>query len=183
PGTRQDRHRPRGPCHGRDVHGRGRRGRLGEPTGHGPGRDGIPGPRAPPEQGSRRPDADDRDRLGDGSGAYRRAGRGSRRPGGCGDFERGPGGEGDPGALTWIWLVSLPLLTAVTPQYEAQLTTRLGQSRTVHVVRRCADLAELLGAAAAGVARVAVVSAELRGLDRAATQDLTDRGLLVLGVH
>ncbi|HLS44312.1 MAG TPA: hypothetical protein VK045_02650 [Ornithinicoccus sp.] len=79
--------------------------------------------------------------------------------------------------------MSLPLLTAVTPQYEAQLTTRLGQSRTVHVVRRCADLAELLGAAAAGVARVAVVSAELRGLDRAATQDLTDRGLLVLGVH
>src|SRR5690606_25026786 len=42
---------------------------------------------------------------------------------------------------------------------------------------------ELLGAAAAGVARVAVVSAELRGLDRAATPDLTDRGLLVLGVY
>ena len=49
--------------------------------------------------------------------------------------------------------MSLPLLTAVTPQYESQLTGKLGTSRAVHVVRRCADLAELLGAAAAGVGR------------------------------
>lgn len=79
--------------------------------------------------------------------------------------------------------MSLPLLTAVTPQYEAQLTARLGQSKAVHVVRRCADLAELLGAAAAGVGRVAVVSAELRGLDRSGIQDVSGRGVLVLGVH
>lgn len=79
--------------------------------------------------------------------------------------------------------MSLPLLTAVTPRYEAQLTTRLGSSRAVHVVRRCADLAELLGSVAAGIGRVAVVSAELRGLDRAAIQQLTERDVLVLGVH
>lgn len=79
--------------------------------------------------------------------------------------------------------MSLPLLTAVTPRYEAELVTRLGSSRAVHVVRRCADLAELLGAAAAGVGRVAVVSAELRGLDRAAVRELQDGHLLVLGVH
>ena len=66
---------------------------------------------------------------------------------------------------------------------EAQLTTRLGSSRTVHVVRRCADLAELLGTAAAGTGRVAIVSAELRGLDRGAIHDLSDAGVLVLGVH
>src|SRR5699024_2653830 len=79
--------------------------------------------------------------------------------------------------------VSLPLLTAVTPRYEAELTTRLGSSRAVHVVRRCVDLAELLGAAAAGVGQVAVVSAELRGLDRAALHELSARGLTGLGVH
>ncbi|WP_114905499.1 AAA family ATPase [Ornithinimicrobium murale] len=79
--------------------------------------------------------------------------------------------------------MSLPLLTAVTPRFEAELVTRLGSSRAVHVVRRCADLAELLGTAAAGVGRVAVVSAELRGLDLSAVRELHERGLLVLGVH
>lgn len=79
--------------------------------------------------------------------------------------------------------MSLPLLTAVTPRYEAQLATRLDSSRAVHVVRRCADLAELLGSAAAGIGRVAVVSADLRGLDRAAIQQLRDHHVLVLGVH
>lgn len=79
--------------------------------------------------------------------------------------------------------MSLPLLTAVTPRFEAELVTRLGSSRAVHVVRRCADLAELLGAAAAGVGRVAVVSAELRGLDRGAIRELHEATVLVLGVH
>ncbi|WP_256840417.1 AAA family ATPase [Ornithinimicrobium faecis] len=79
--------------------------------------------------------------------------------------------------------MSLPLLTAVTPRFEAELVTKLGSSRSVHVVRRCADLAELLGAAAAGVGRVAVVSAELRGLDRSAIRELHEHDLLVLGVH
>lgn len=79
--------------------------------------------------------------------------------------------------------MSLPLLTAVTPRYEADLVSRLGSSRAVHVVRRCADLAELLGTVAAGVGRVAVVSAELRGLDRSTIRELQDRDVLVLGVH
>nr|WP_281496855.1 hypothetical protein [Ornithinimicrobium sp. F0845] len=77
----------------------------------------------------------------------------------------------------------MPLLTAVTPQYEAGLTTKLGTSGAVHVVRRCPDLAELLGAVAAGIGRVAVVSADLRGLDGAAIRELLDHGVLVLGVH
>lgn len=79
--------------------------------------------------------------------------------------------------------MSLPLLTAVTPRWEADLVTRLGSSQAVHVVRRCADLAELLGAVAAGVGRVAVVSAELRGLDRSTIRELQDRDMFVLGVH
>lgn len=79
--------------------------------------------------------------------------------------------------------MSLPLLTAVTPRYEADLVTRLGSSRTVHVVRRCADLAELLGAAAAGVGRVAAISADLRGLDRGTVRELAAHNLLLLGVH
>ena len=32
--------------------------------------------------------------------------------------------------------MSLPLLTAVTPQYESGLTAKLGTSGSVHVVRR-----------------------------------------------
>lgn len=62
--------------------------------------------------------------------------------------------------------VPVPLLTAVTGRWEAPLVTGLEPAATgVQVVRRCADLAELLAAAAAGLARAAVVSADLPRLD------------------
>lgn len=77
----------------------------------------------------------------------------------------------------------LPLLTAVAPRWESGLAGLLASSRRVHVARRCADVAELLGVAAAGVGRVAVVSGDLRGLDRSVVDDLRGHGLLVLGVH
>ncbi|AXH95817.1 AAA family ATPase [Ornithinimicrobium avium] len=79
--------------------------------------------------------------------------------------------------------MSLPLLTAVAPRWEAALAGLLDASRRVHVARRCADVAELLGVAAAGTGRLAVVSADLRGLDRSVVEDLRGHGLLVLGVH
>lgn len=50
------------------------------------------------------------------------------------------------------------------------------------VVRRCADLAELLATAAAGLGEVALVSADLRALDRAALAELAAHGMHVAGV-
>lgn len=79
--------------------------------------------------------------------------------------------------------MSLPLLTAVTHRWESELAGKLGRNSLVHVTRRCADLAELLGTAAAGVGLVAVVSVDLRGLDRSAVQELSGHGIRVLGVH
>ncbi len=78
---------------------------------------------------------------------------------------------------------SQPLLTAITHRWESGLAERLGRSDVVHVVHRCADLAELLGTVEAGLGRVVVVSSDLRGLDRAVVSDLGGHGLQVLGVH
>lgn len=79
--------------------------------------------------------------------------------------------------------MSLPLVTAVAPRWEAGLAGALSTSLRVHVTRRCADVPELLGVAAAGVGRVVVVSADLRGLDRSVVDTLHEHDLLVLGVH
>jgi MinD-like ATPase involved in chromosome partitioning or flagellar assembly len=79
--------------------------------------------------------------------------------------------------------VTLPALTAVTPRWEGAIAGHLEGSDHVHVARRCADLTELLGCAAAGVGRLAVVSVDLRGVDRTAVATLVDHGLSVLGVH
>lgn len=79
--------------------------------------------------------------------------------------------------------MSRPLLVAVTRAWETELVTTLGGSRTWEVARRCPDLADLLAAASAGVAEVAVVSADLRLVDRSALADLAAAGIGVLGVH
>ena len=61
---------------------------------------------------------------------------------------------------------SLPVLTAVTGRWESRLVGALERQRgAVEVVRRCADLADLLATAATGQARAVVVSADLRWLD------------------
>ncbi|GAA5161085.1 AAA family ATPase [Ornithinimicrobium tianjinense] len=77
----------------------------------------------------------------------------------------------------------LPALTAVAPRWEVDLVAALAPSDHVHVVRRCADVAELLGVAAAGLGRVAFVSSDLRGVDRSVLDALTLRGVMVVGVH
>lgn len=78
---------------------------------------------------------------------------------------------------------SQALLTAVTHRWESGLAERFGHSDVVHVVHRCADLAELLGTVEAGLGRVVVVSSDLRGLDRSVVTGLAGHGLAVLGVH
>ncbi|MFV0461272.1 MAG: CpaE family protein [Actinomycetales bacterium] len=79
-------------------------------------------------------------------------------------------------------MTSYPALVAVTGADEATLVAALDAAREVAVVGRCADLAELLSIAPSGQAVVAFVSADVRGLDRAAVARLASHGLAVVGV-
>lgn len=79
--------------------------------------------------------------------------------------------------------MSRAVLTAVTDRWEGRLVTVLERGTDLDVARRCADLPELLSAAAAGLAAVALVSADLRSLDRAALADLRESGVAVVGVY
>lgn len=77
----------------------------------------------------------------------------------------------------------MPAITAITHRWEGAVAGHLGRSKHVHVARRCADLAELLGCAGAGVGKLAAISVDLRGVDRSAIATLTDQGIRVLGVY
>ncbi|HET8614909.1 MAG TPA: hypothetical protein VFL94_05225 [Actinomycetales bacterium] len=60
----------------------------------------------------------------------------------------------------------LTVLTAVAGEWEASLVRGLEQHRDrLQVVRRCADLTDVLATAGSGRARAAVLSADLHGLD------------------
>lgn len=72
------------------------------------------------------------------------------------------------------------VLSAVTGEGEAVVVRVLAADRGLEVVRRCADLAELLAAGAAGIGCVAVVSADLPGLDREAVGHLHGSGVWVV---
>ena len=74
------------------------------------------------------------------------------------------------------------VLTAVTHRLEAEFVRVIEGAADVTLVRRCADVEELLSAGAAGVARVAVVSPDLRGLDRDALRHLAGHGVRVAGL-
>ena len=79
--------------------------------------------------------------------------------------------------------MSIPVLTAVTGPGEASLVAGLERSGgDVRVARRCADLAELLSAAASGLGRAAIVSADLHRLDREAVAQLGAAGIAVVGL-
>lgn len=71
------------------------------------------------------------------------------------------------------------VLCAVRGPAETAVVRAIAGSR-FEVARRCADLAELLGAGAAGLGVVAVVSADLPGLDREAVHHLHGSGLRVV---
>jgi Flp pilus assembly CpaE family ATPase len=80
--------------------------------------------------------------------------------------------------------MQLPVLTAVTgAAWEADMVAGLDRSdRGVTVVRRCVDLAELLSIAATGTARAALLSADLRRLDRDAVERLASAGVAAVGL-
>lgn len=77
----------------------------------------------------------------------------------------------------------ITVLTAVGPQLEAQAAVRVEAASGARLVRRCADVPDLLSAAAAHIAQVAVLSADLPGLDRGVLGTLADDGLRTVGVH
>jgi Flp pilus assembly CpaE family ATPase len=76
----------------------------------------------------------------------------------------------------------VPVLTAVSDaRWEVQLVAALqGGDLGVAVVRRCVDLADLLATAATGQARAALLSADLRRLDRDAFTRLAVAGVAVV---
>ena len=76
----------------------------------------------------------------------------------------------------------LTLLVAVTGPGEAHLVTALDAAPGLLVVRRCADLVELLAASAAGLGRIALVSADLHHLDAESLATLGRDGTVVVGV-
>lgn len=78
--------------------------------------------------------------------------------------------------------MTLRLLVAVDHEWEGRLVEVLGDVRELEIVRRCADLADLLAAGAAGLGDVAVVSAGVRGLDRAALDHLEGHGVRIAGL-
>ena len=81
-------------------------------------------------------------------------------------------------------MTGVPVLTAVSDAvWEAQLVAALERGDLgVSVVRRCVDLADLLATAATGQARAALLSADLRRLDRDALTRLAVAGVAVVGL-
>lgn len=80
--------------------------------------------------------------------------------------------------------MTIPLLTAIgDPSREADLVASLGSNgHGVHVVRRCVDVADLVAAASAGLARAALLSADLRRLDGDTLTRLAVAGVAVVGL-
>lgn len=73
------------------------------------------------------------------------------------------------------------VVTALGHDWESRMVTLVDSLPGIEVGRRCVDLPDLLAAIAAGHGDVALVSADLRGLDRDALQQLDLSGAHVVG--
>jgi MinD-like ATPase involved in chromosome partitioning or flagellar assembly len=74
------------------------------------------------------------------------------------------------------------VLTALGNRWDSRVATLLEGSREVSIVRRCADLPDLVATAAAGLGTVALVSSDLRGLDLTVVAQLRSSGVDVVGI-
>lgn len=72
------------------------------------------------------------------------------------------------------------VLCAIRGSAEGPVVRELGAAPGLEVTRRCAELAELVAAAAAGLGRVAVVSGGIPGLDRTVVDQLRSTGTWVV---
>jgi MinD-like ATPase involved in chromosome partitioning or flagellar assembly len=78
--------------------------------------------------------------------------------------------------------VTRAVLAALDASWESALVAAVEGTAGYTVARRCADLADLLAAAAAGHGDIALVSADLRALDRPALHELASHGVEAAGV-
>ena len=74
------------------------------------------------------------------------------------------------------------VIAALNGAWESELVAAVEATAGYTVARRCADLPDLLAAAAAGYGQVGLVSADLRALDRPALHELASHGVEVAGV-
>lgn len=80
-------------------------------------------------------------------------------------------------------MTDVDVLTAFAGDpWESSVLTSLDRARGLRVVRRCVDLADLLATVAAGQGSVALVSGELRRLDRDAVARLIESTIAVVGI-
>jgi MinD-like ATPase involved in chromosome partitioning or flagellar assembly len=79
--------------------------------------------------------------------------------------------------------VSRSVVTAVSDRWESALVTTLERATDAQIVRRCPDLADLLAVAGSGLAQVAMVSSDLRSLDRTALDHLRECAVTVVGIY
>lgn len=79
--------------------------------------------------------------------------------------------------------MSRSVVTAVSDRWEGALVTTLERGTDAQIARRCPDLADLLAVAGSGLAQVAMVSADLRSLDRTALDHLRECSVIVVGVY
>ena len=79
--------------------------------------------------------------------------------------------------------MSRSVVTAVSDRWESALVTTLERGTDAQIARRCPDLADLLAVAGSGLAEVALVSADLRSLDRTALDHLRECSVTVVGIY
>jgi len=79
--------------------------------------------------------------------------------------------------------MSRSIVTAVSGRWESTLVGTLQRDTDAQIARRCPDLADLLAVAGSGLAQVALVSADLRSLDRTALDHLRECSVIVVGIY
>ena len=72
--------------------------------------------------------------------------------------------------------------TAISARLEARFAEELASVEDATLVRRCADVTELLSAAESGAVTVAAISPDFPGMNGSVVAELTVRGASVLGV-
>ncbi|WP_435300565.1 AAA family ATPase [Timonella sp. A28] len=79
--------------------------------------------------------------------------------------------------------VEIRVMTAVLGSVDDHIVEILAGHPTIVVARRCADAAELLGAARAGLGVVALISSDLPGFDRSLVHELESDGVSVIAIN
>lgn len=78
--------------------------------------------------------------------------------------------------------VTIVLLVSTGAAWETRALAALQASPATVVLKRCVDVADLLATASTGQAHVAVLAADLAGLDHAVVDDLGRYGVRVVGI-